>query len=772
MAATEQTQGKQGRFFRILTFIVATIALIIAIIVYFRVYDNTAFNQTSIADGAVSIEKLDSSLASQLESAIAYYEAADESTTTGRDGIDGEDGTDGSDGTSSVGVDGADGSDGTTGATGSSGASGSTGSTGATGETGFSGVGIQGPQGATGATGATGPQGSKGDKGDTGDSGVLSTVLGNGLAGSTESQTLQLSLVARSDGGIELSSTGLTLTRSCANQQTLKYVDSGWVCANDQVGEVTTANLVSGTPGVTVTGGTGALIGSGASISIATATGSQNGLLSSADWNTFNNKSGALTFNGNGLFARSGDTISATTCTSSQILVFNGTAWECSANNDTDTTYSAGSGLALDGTVFSLNPASLTGVSSMDNDDRFIVSTADGPRTVSYNDLFSGLLGALNYRGTWDANNNQPDLTSVCATSTKGYYFVVNNAGDYELDGIDSWNEGDWVVCNGDVYEKIETTNLVSSVHGRTGAVTAESGDYTASQITNTPQGNISATTVQDAINELENEKLGQALTSGQIWIGGNTNLAQAVTVTGDATLSNSGILTISNGAITGDKIADGVISAQKIAYGAITADSIANSSISFDKLASTDCTTGQILRYNGTSWACDNEQQIAQTTQTGAGSPQGVVTANIGTIYTDNITGTVYIKKSGNDTSSGWEELGGRDSGLIAITTEGEWTVREYVDKITYTAGANYSRAIAANGGSAWDTGVAYPTGINIGNADEVSSIATATPWGVSASFNSSSATSTSRVMIMFRNTSTAATSTGHWKLTLTRWK
>lgn len=47
----------------------------------------------------------------------------------------------------------------------------------------------------------------------------------------------------------------------------------------------------------------------------------------------------------------------------------------------------------------------------------------------------------------------------------------------------------------------------VSSVFGRTGAVTATAGDYTATQVTNTPAGNIAATTVQAALNELDTEK-------------------------------------------------------------------------------------------------------------------------------------------------------------------------------------------------------------------------------------------------------------------------
>ncbi len=46
----------------------------------------------------------------------------------------------------------------------------------------------------------------------------------------------------------------------------------------------------------------------------------------------------------------------------------------------------------------------------------------------------------------------------------------------------------------------------VSSVFGRTGAVTQQTGDYTASQITSTAVGSISSTNVQSAIAELEAE--------------------------------------------------------------------------------------------------------------------------------------------------------------------------------------------------------------------------------------------------------------------------
>lgn len=48
----------------------------------------------------------------------------------------------------------------------------------------------------------------------------------------------------------------------------------------------------------------------------------------------------------------------------------------------------------------------------------------------------------------------------------------------------------------------------VATFEGRSGTVTSQSGDYTASEITNSAAGNISATDVQSAINELDTEKI------------------------------------------------------------------------------------------------------------------------------------------------------------------------------------------------------------------------------------------------------------------------
>jgi hypothetical protein len=110
----------------------------------------------------------------------------------------------------------------------------------------------------------------------------------------------------------------------------------------------------------------------------------------------------------------------------------------------------------------------------------------------------------------WDASLNSPAL--VDGSGDAGMVYRVSVAGTQDLgSGSISFSVGDYVIYSGSVWEKSDGTDAVNSVFGRVGIVTAQSGDYTASQVTNVPAGNIAATTVQAAINELDSEKFASA---------------------------------------------------------------------------------------------------------------------------------------------------------------------------------------------------------------------------------------------------------------------
>jgi len=76
-----------------------------------------------------------------------------------------------------------------------------------------------------------------------------------------------------------------------------KLSNTDWSTFNSKQNALTFGDLTEATSSIlTILGGTGAVIGAGASIQVAQASGSTSGYLSSTDWNTFNGKQSALTF--------------------------------------------------------------------------------------------------------------------------------------------------------------------------------------------------------------------------------------------------------------------------------------------------------------------------------------------------------------------------------------------------------------------------------------------------------------------------------------------
>lgn len=83
--------------------------------------------------------------------------------------------------------------------------------------------------------------------------------------------------------------------------------------------------------------------------------------------------------------------------------------------------------------------------------------------------------GGLSYLGTWNAATNSPALAS--GVGANGSYYKVATAGTTAIDGISVWHVGDWIIFNGTAWDRIDNTELVSSVAGRTGAVVLANTD-------------------------------------------------------------------------------------------------------------------------------------------------------------------------------------------------------------------------------------------------------------------------------------------------------
>jgi len=73
-------------------------------------------------------------------------------------------------------------------------------------------------------------------------------------------------------------------------------------------------------------------------------------------------------------------------------------------------------------------------------------------KTVS---SITNALGALNYKGTWNASSNTPTLAD--GTGAKGDYYVVSTAGTQTFGGVQLFfGTGDWIAYNGTVWQRVE----------------------------------------------------------------------------------------------------------------------------------------------------------------------------------------------------------------------------------------------------------------------------------------------------------------------------
>ena len=163
-------------------------------------------------------------------------------------------------------------------------------------------------------------------------------------------------------------------------------------------------------------------------------------------------------------------------------------------------------------------------------------------------------LGALNYKGTWDATANSPALAS--SVGTKGDYYVVSVAGSTTLDGISNWGIGDWAVFNGSVWQRVEGgadlngVNLTVSNNATIGGVFSfssdvnlnrDAADILAQRRGTTAQAFRVYNTYTDASN-FERVQLYTSGTSGGVgWTQAGSGLARNFLVSGNQLVFQSG---------------------------------------------------------------------------------------------------------------------------------------------------------------------------------------------------------------------------------------
>jgi hypothetical protein len=153
-------------------------------------------------------------------------------------------------------------------------------------------------------------------------------------------------------------------------------------------------------------------------------------------------------------------------------------------------------------------------------------------------------IGALNYKGTWDASTNNPTLTS--SVGTKGDYYVVSVSGSTNLNGITDWVVGDWAVFNGSIWQKVDNSEViyvsnVATGTGLTGGPITTTGTISLANTAVTPASYGAANTVATFTVDQQ----------GRLTAAANVTIAIANTaVSGLGTMStqNSNNVTITGG--------------------------------------------------------------------------------------------------------------------------------------------------------------------------------------------------------------------------------
>lgn len=175
--------------------------------------------------------------------------------------------------------------------------------------------------------------------------------------------------------------------------------NSDWTTFNGKQSALTFGNLTEATSSVlTISGGTGSVIGSGLTIQVKQASSSQSGYLSSTDWSTFNSKQNSLTLTTNGTSGAAtlvGSTLNIPQYPSNAIT---------SLNSQTGATQTFSTGTT--GTDFT--------ISSVSNDHKF-----------SFPDASASARGLLTSTDWSTFNSKEPALTKGNLTETTSSVLTI-----------------------------------------------------------------------------------------------------------------------------------------------------------------------------------------------------------------------------------------------------------------------------------------------------------------------------------------------------------
>jgi hypothetical protein len=261
---------------------------------------------------------------------------------------------------------------------------------------------------------------------------------------------------------------------------------------------------------------------------------------------------------------------------------------------------------------------------------------------------YINVIGALVYKGTWNAATNSPTLTS--SVGDKGDYYVVSQAGSTNLNGITDWQVNDIAVFNGAVWQKIDNTDAVFSVNGQTGAVVLTAPDVGATPNTTFV---LAGTGISGGGQLTGNVTINLANTAVTAGTYGTASQVSQVTVDAQGRITSAAnvAIAIANSAVSGL----GTMSTQNANNVAITGGNVSSVSIDGGTYANANITSvvatfpnnylanSSTTLGNATLTLGSTTASVGNLTLANATISSGTVTANV-TSNNVNFTGTTSV--------------------------------------------------------------------------------------------------------------------------------
>ena len=575
-------------------------------------------------------------------------------------------------------------------------------------------------------------------------------------------------------GGTITTSGTISITQS--GLSTDGYLSStDWNTFNDKEPALTKGNLTETTSSIlTISGGTNAVIGSGTTIAVSQADASTSGYLSSTDWNTFNDKEPALTkgnlteatssiltiSNGTGAVIGAGTSIQVTQSSATTSGYLSSTDWstfsgkadnsfttiavptqtDIVADSPTDTlTFAAGSGVtiatdAITDTITISATGSGGTVTSVATSAPLSGGPITGSGTISITQSTTSTDGYLSSTDWNTFNGKEPALTkgnlteatSAILTITGGTNAVIGSGTSIQVSQATTTTSGylsstDWNTFN-DKEPALtkgnltETTSSVLTIGSGTGAVIGSGTTITVSQSGILTSGYLSSTDWNTFNGKQDALTLGNLTetTSSILSITGGTNsiIGSGVTIAvSQATTSTSGYLSSTDWNTFNDKepaLTKGNLTEATSAILTITGgtNSVIGSGTTIEVSQASTSTNGYL---SSADWNTFNDKEPAVTKGNLTEATSSVLTITGGTNAVIGSGTTIAVAQAGSTTSgylssTDWGTFDGKaDYSFVTIAVSGQTDVvaDSASDTLTLVAGTGVTITTDAAGDS-----------------------------------------------------------------------